>query len=827
MYSAPEIKTHINIAIVSSFSLEPIKKGLTKWFNLLGYSYSISFASHSQIFQQLLDPYGLFAQNVSSDQQPALNVILLNLKDWIRTTIEPSIAQDVLKSTARDFIGALKTSTQRHDTPYILCFSPFNYPDLEAFLPSLQETETNVSEAFEAHSKVHIVPSRHILDLCQLPDHAELLLSNSKPDPFPPGYFSALGYMIGLQYAITHRSPYKALVLECDNVLWAGISSDYDISNVYISPTHIQLQRLLQFQKEQGVVLCLSSRNDESSIRHVFENSPNMVLSFDDFSLWCIDKGPKSLHLQALASELTLEFEEMMYVESHPDIHAEVKSSCPTINTLLLPLEDTILTSTYRQLALPNTGFSPLNGSASHSSDDSPLNTAESNMLETNEGSITDIPEDLVQDINEDGIADNSNGSITDTLKNSTTDSPENNTSDAPADEASGPPKISTSPIHLDTPQGSTTNGVAKKGLIHQKEIVITPATDEDYEPLAQLTKGDHEFNTTLMQRDAETIGDLLGREILHSLKADLRDHTGKNNLVGLLLYQTATTSIQVESMIVSPEANSLHPEHHLIRRIAELGIQSQYTFVDIALSKSDHNLCVEEFLEKLEPVEKIHADAGTIYRYLAKDLVHLAPIEKSTQPDTDPSQNSLPALNSNGQTILHEMQVLDTVLASLKRLTNLRDRFSQEYLIYPESTNGHIEELPEESEHPDSNSKSIQTDLQDKVRELQDVTEQIATHHNGLLEGYKAVTHKALEVTLRELDPHILEEELAKSQGFLNLLPPLRSHLVLNKLKENMEHLQMLNLDTYEERVYRPIFIRAYLDATENGEIEGTSPQE
>ncbi|HEY4573915.1 MAG TPA: condensation domain-containing protein, partial [Thermoanaerobaculia bacterium] len=69
----------VEIAVAATFTAEPLAEPLELWLEELGIPGRISLAPYNQVFQQLLDPAGLFAGNRSG-----LNVVLLRIEDWER-----------------------------------------------------------------------------------------------------------------------------------------------------------------------------------------------------------------------------------------------------------------------------------------------------------------------------------------------------------------------------------------------------------------------------------------------------------------------------------------------------------------------------------------------------------------------------------------------------------------------------------------------------------------------------------------------------------------------------------------------------------------------
>ena len=65
------------IAISATFTAEPIQPALAFWMEELGLGYEVRFAPYNQVFQELLNPAGLFARN-----RDGINVVLIRLEDW-------------------------------------------------------------------------------------------------------------------------------------------------------------------------------------------------------------------------------------------------------------------------------------------------------------------------------------------------------------------------------------------------------------------------------------------------------------------------------------------------------------------------------------------------------------------------------------------------------------------------------------------------------------------------------------------------------------------------------------------------------------------------
>src|SRR5579872_2224113 len=102
------------IAISATFTAEAIQPGLAFWAGELGLDYEIRFAGYNQLFQQLLDPAGLFGRN-----RGGFNVALVRLEDWAQAGVE---------EPARRLVDAVRSAAAAFSAPLILAICPSAEP---------------------------------------------------------------------------------------------------------------------------------------------------------------------------------------------------------------------------------------------------------------------------------------------------------------------------------------------------------------------------------------------------------------------------------------------------------------------------------------------------------------------------------------------------------------------------------------------------------------------------------------------------------------------------------------------------------------------------
>uniref|UniRef100_UPI00286A4FB3 FkbM family methyltransferase n=1 Tax=Chamaesiphon sp. OTE_75_metabat_556 TaxID=2964692 RepID=UPI00286A4FB3 len=109
---------HQKIAIAATFTSELVEDFLSYWLEQLGITDRIEFAPYNQIFQELLNPTSLFAQN-----QHGINLILLRLEDWERNNQRLTLKVDRVE----DILG----NSERHTLPNHLEIAHLNQYETE------------------------------------------------------------------------------------------------------------------------------------------------------------------------------------------------------------------------------------------------------------------------------------------------------------------------------------------------------------------------------------------------------------------------------------------------------------------------------------------------------------------------------------------------------------------------------------------------------------------------------------------------------------------------------------------------------------------------
>lgn len=115
----------------------------------------------------------------------------------------------------------------------------------------------------------------------------------------------------------------KGFVLDLDNTLWGGIVGDDGVDNLELGPEEAVGQAYLEFQsylkahQQLGIILNVDSKNDyENAISGL--NHPDGVLKPEDMIVIKANWEPKDRNFQAIAQELNLLPESLVFVDDNP-----------------------------------------------------------------------------------------------------------------------------------------------------------------------------------------------------------------------------------------------------------------------------------------------------------------------------------------------------------------------------------------------------------------------------------------------------------------------------------------------------------------------------
>ena len=135
----------------------------------------------------------------------------------------------------------------------------------------------------------------------------------------------------------------KCLVLDLDNTLWGGVIGDDGVAGIRLAQGDAEGEAYLAFQeyvlalRDRGVVLAVSSKNDDAVARAPFREHPDMRIRESHIAVFQANWNDKPTNLVAIASELALGLESLVFVDDNPFERELVRQALPDVAVIELP----------------------------------------------------------------------------------------------------------------------------------------------------------------------------------------------------------------------------------------------------------------------------------------------------------------------------------------------------------------------------------------------------------------------------------------------------------------------------------------------------------
>jgi FkbH-like protein len=296
------------IAISATFTADAIQPGLAFWMRELGLPADLRFAAYHQVFQELLDPAGLLAGNTSG-----VNVVLVRFDDW------PA-------GQAAGFVDAVRAAAGRVSVPLIV-----------VLCPGAIQLDEEVRRGVAGLPSVYLLTAAEIAALYPVAEVHDPHADELGRVPYTPLYFVALATALARKIHAITAPPFKAVALDCDDTLWAGICGEDGPEGVVLDAPRRALQELMAERRRAGMLLALCSKNNPEDVAATFRAHPEMPLAPGDFAARRINWDAKAGNLASLAEELELGLDTFILVDDNPKEVREVEAGAPQVLALLLP----------------------------------------------------------------------------------------------------------------------------------------------------------------------------------------------------------------------------------------------------------------------------------------------------------------------------------------------------------------------------------------------------------------------------------------------------------------------------------------------------------
>jgi len=129
----------------------------------------------------------------------------------------------------------------------------------------------------------------------------------------------------------------KLAIVDLDDTLWGGIVGEIGWEKVRlggsepIGEAFKDFQLALKSLARRGILLAIASKNDEATALEAIRRNREMVLSLDDFAAWRINWQDKAQNIVALAADLNLGLQSVVFIDDNPAERGRVRETLPEV----------------------------------------------------------------------------------------------------------------------------------------------------------------------------------------------------------------------------------------------------------------------------------------------------------------------------------------------------------------------------------------------------------------------------------------------------------------------------------------------------------------
>ncbi len=336
------------LAILSNSTIDLIVPALVASALRYGIALELIQPSYDQVAQEALTP----DSKVNSSKPDAVLFAL----DYRALPLKLSLGdRDASSATVQGAVGYLQALSNGVKTNSgALCIFQSFAPPAESLFGSLDRalpgTLKNLIDNINRELAEHVLDSGDVLvDIAGLADTVGLAnwhnpqLWNMAKFSFSDELIPLYADHVARTVAAIRGKSRKVLILDLDNTVWGGVIGDDGLEGIKVAQgdaqgeAHLAVQRMALELRQRGIVLAVSSKNTDEVARQPFEKHPEMLLKLDHIAVFQANWNDKATNIQAIANELSLGLDSMVFLDDNPVERGLVRRLLPQVAVPELP----------------------------------------------------------------------------------------------------------------------------------------------------------------------------------------------------------------------------------------------------------------------------------------------------------------------------------------------------------------------------------------------------------------------------------------------------------------------------------------------------------
>jgi FkbH-like protein len=340
--------TAFRLGVLSNSTVDFVVPALIATAARHGIALECVTAEYDQVIQEALSP-----ESTISGAKPDAVLIAIDYRALpLRSKAGSAADADAAVQTALDYIEAVRLGIKANSKA--ICILQTLPPPPERLFGSLDRllpgTLRNIIDRVNAGLAGSVFGTEDVLlDVAGLAETVGLADWHSPAQwnmaklPFSNTYLPLYADHVGRVIAALRGKSRRCLVLDLDNTVWGGVVGDDGLEGIQcaqgdaVGEAHLSVQRLALDLRERGVVLAVSSKNNDNVARLPFSKHPEMLLREDHIAVFQANWRDKATNIKAIADELSLGLESVVLLDDNPVERSLVRQLLPQVAVPELP----------------------------------------------------------------------------------------------------------------------------------------------------------------------------------------------------------------------------------------------------------------------------------------------------------------------------------------------------------------------------------------------------------------------------------------------------------------------------------------------------------
>jgi FkbH-like protein len=308
---------NIVLAVSATFTPELMVRHIEWWGRQFGMEIETTFAAYNQVFQELLDEYGLISTNTG------VNLLMVRFEDWLRYVDLPD--DRAREKLERDFGALVNIFTRKpKKVPYFIGIFPVStHLELSpAVARCIRDLNHRWKEIVENTVNAHIIDFTRLAELYRIDNVFNPVMDKGGHMPFSREFFAAMGTMMVRKLNALLNPPFEAIVIDRENTLNEGKT--------------LELERMVLRKRREGMrlALCGHAAGADGDVKR---RQAGTLLTKEYFAGWKFNGTPTWQKINELAQEWNLPLDRFIFISRDAGECSQVMSNCPQVLSLPLP----------------------------------------------------------------------------------------------------------------------------------------------------------------------------------------------------------------------------------------------------------------------------------------------------------------------------------------------------------------------------------------------------------------------------------------------------------------------------------------------------------